>query len=77
MRDLMRAREDMTAIELKARQHLCAFLLRHGRVYREGKCRWTQQHFRWLEEQRFEHPVQQVAFQEYDSPRERLGGEST
>ena len=65
MRDLTRAREDMKTIELKARQRLGAFLLRHGRVYRAGKSRWTQQHFRWLEEQRFEHPVQQVVFQEY------------
>ena len=65
MRDLTRAREDMKALELKARQRLGAFLLRHGRVYREGKSRWTQRHFRWLEEQRFEHPVQQEVFQEY------------
>ena len=65
VRDLTRAREDMKAIELKARQRLGAFLLRHGRVYREGKSRWTQKHFRWLEEQKFEHPVQQVVFQEY------------
>ena len=65
MRDLTRAREDMKAIEAKARQRLGAFLLRHDRVYREGKSRRTQRHFRWLEEQRFEHPVQQVVFQEY------------
>ena len=65
MRDLTRAREDMKSLELKARQRLCAFLLRHARVYREGKSRWTQQHFRWLEEQKFEHPAQQVVFQEY------------
>ena len=65
MRDLTRAREDMKAIEAKARQRLGAFLLRHDRVCREGKSRWTQRHFRWLEEQRFEHPVQQVVFQEY------------
>ena len=65
MRDLTRARENMKAIELKARQRLGAFLLRHGRVYREGKSRWTQQHFRWLEEQKFEQPVQQMVFQEY------------
>ena len=64
VRDLTRAREDMKAIELKARQRLGAFLLRHGRVY-EGRCRWTQAHSRWLETQRFEHPVQQVVFQEY------------
>ena len=65
LRDLTRAREDMKAIELKARQRLGAFLLRHGRVYRLGKSRWTQAHFRWLEQQRFDHPAQQVVLQEY------------
>ena len=65
MRDLTRAREDMKAMELKARQRLGAFLLRHGRVYSAGRSRWTQAHFRWLEAQRFEQPVQQVVFQEY------------
>ena len=64
MRDLSRAREDMKVVELKARQRLGAFLLRHERVY-SGRCRWTQAHFRWLESQRFEAPVQQVVFQEY------------
>ena len=64
MRDLTRAREDMKGLELKARQRLGAFLLRHGRVY-AGKCRWTQAHSRWLEAQAFELPVQQVVFQEY------------
>ena len=64
MRDLTRAREDMKGLQLKARQRLGAFLLRHGRVY-EGKCRWTQAHSSWLEAQAFESPVQQVAFQEY------------
>ena len=65
MRDLTRAREDMKALELKARQRLGTLLMRHGRVYRGGKSRWTLSHFRWLEEQKFEHPVQQVLFQEY------------
>ena len=64
IRDLTRAREDMKAIELKARQRLGAFLLRHGRVY-GGKSRWTQAHFHWLEDQRFDLPVQQVVLQEY------------
>ena len=64
MRDLTRGREDMKAIQLKTRQRLGAFLLRHGRVY-AGKSRWTQAHSRWLEEQKFEQPVQQVVFQEY------------
>ena len=64
MRDLTRAREDMKVIELKARQRLGAFLLRHERIY-PGRCRWTQAHFRWLEKQKFASPVQQVVFQEY------------
>lgn len=65
MRDLTRAREDMKAMELKARQRLGAFLLRHGRVYAEGKSRWTQAHFRWLEAQRFDSPIQQQVFEDY------------
>lgn len=64
MRDLTRAREDMKAIELKARQRLGAFLLRHGQVFR-GKSRWTQAHWRWLETVKFDSPVQQVVLVEY------------
>ena len=64
MRDLTRAREDMKAIELKARRRLGAFLLRHERIC-AGRCRWTQAHFRWLEMQRFETSLQQLVFQEY------------
>ena len=64
VRDLTRAREDMKVAETKARQRLGAFLLRHDRVY-SGKSRWTQAHFRWLEEQKFEISLQQLVFQEY------------
>ena len=64
IRDLTRAREDMKAIELKARQRLGAFLLRHGRVY-PGKSKWGQAHFRWLETVRFDTPVQQIVLEEY------------
>lgn len=63
MRDLMRARSDMKAMELQARQRLNAFLLRHGRIH-SGR-RWTKAHQRWLEELRFDQPVQQVVFVEY------------
>ena len=70
IRDLTRAREDMKAAELKARQRLGHFLLRHGRVY-SGKSRWTKAHFRWLEQVKFDIPVQQIVFQEYiDTVRE-------
>lgn len=64
IRDLTRAREDMKAIELKARQRLSAFLLRHGKVY-GGKSKWVPVHFRWLETVRFDIPVQQIVLEEY------------
>jgi transposase len=64
VRDLSRAREDMKGIELKARQRLGAFLLRHGRVY-DGKSRWTVAHWRWLEQLKCVNPVQQLVLQEY------------
>lgn len=71
MRDLTRAREDMKAIELKARQRLGAFLLRHDRVYTQGKSRWTQRHFAWLETVKFDAAIQQLVLQEYiDTVRE-------
>ena len=64
IRDLERAREDFKHAERRARQRLNGFLLRHGRVYAGGR-RWTQAHYRWLETQRFDHPAQQIVFQEY------------
>lgn len=64
IRDLTRAREDMKAIELKAKQRLGAFLLRHGQVY-PGKSRWTQAHWRWLETLKFGASLQQVVLVEY------------
>lgn len=65
IRDLTRAREDMKLVEGRARRQLGAFLLRHGRVYRETKTKWTQAHYRWLETQRFESPYQHIVFEEY------------
>ena len=46
MRDLTRAREDMKALQTKARQRLSAFLLRHNRIY-PGKSRWTRGVHEW------------------------------
>ncbi len=65
MRDLTRAREDMKHLERQARQRLCAFLLRHGQRYDGGKSKWTQAYWRWLEQIKFGHRVQQTVFQEY------------
>lgn len=64
MRDLTRAREDLKAAERIACQRLSAFLLRHGQTY-QGKTRWTQAHFRWLERVTLATPVQQIVFTEY------------
>lgn len=47
----------------KKRQQLLAFLLRHGRLF-EGLKHWTLAHLRWLAQQRFEHPAQQIVFQD-------------
>jgi len=65
IRDLVRAREDMKAMERQARQRLNAFLLRHGKIYESGKSKWTQTHFRWLERVKFAIPIQQIVFEEY------------
>ena len=65
MRDLTRARGDMKSQQLKARQQLNAFVLRHGHHWPKDKTRWTQTHYNWLEALRFEHDFQQVVLQEY------------
>ena len=65
MRDLTRARGDMKQQQLKARQQLGAFLLRHSRVWTGGKSRWTKMHYNWLEELRFDNDLYQVVLQEY------------
>jgi len=65
MRDLSRTREDFKRQELKARQQLNGYVLRHGHHWPSGKTRWTKGHFNWLEELRFGHDWQQVVLQEY------------
>jgi transposase len=64
VRDLTRARE-VAMIDLKKkRQQLSAFLLRHGRIFPGGK-NWTKMHDRWLAKQTFNHPAQQIVFQDH------------
>jgi len=53
------------AIELKARQRVGAFLLRHGRVYDGSKNRWTQAHFRRQKQIEFDAPAQQIALPDW------------
>jgi len=63
VRDLVRSREAASEDLRKKRQQLGAFLLRHGRIF-FGKKHWTRAHSRWLAEQAFEHPAQQIVFQD-------------
>ena len=64
IRDLSRAREDACAARLRVRQQMKAMLLRHGRDYVRHKS-WSQAHERHLSTIRFEHPAQEIAFNEY------------
>jgi hypothetical protein len=52
------------AAALKQRQKLLSFLLRHGRIFPGGKS-WTKMHERWLAKQTFNHPAQQIIFQDH------------
>lgn len=63
VRDLSRAREAAGEDVRKKRQQLLSFLLRHGRIF-SGRKHWSLAHRRWLAEQNFEHPAQQVVFQD-------------
>jgi transposase len=47
----------------KKRQQVLSFLLRHNRIFPGGK-NWTKMHERWLAKQTFNHPAQQIVFQD-------------
>jgi transposase len=63
VRDLVRAREAAAQDLRRKRQQLLSFLLRHGRIF-ETRRHWTMAHRRWLADQKFEHPAQQIVFQD-------------
>jgi len=62
LRDLVRGRADFVLLQTQARQRLNAFLLRHGKRF-DGKSKWTQAHFRWLETIKCGFPSQQIVLQ--------------
>jgi transposase len=76
MRDLVRGREDAVNATRKARQHLSAFVLRHGFRYSGSKA-WSLAHLRWLADIKMPHPAQQITLQEYihsvEESSERVG----
>ncbi|MET1756405.1 IS110 family transposase [Novosphingobium sp. RD2P27] len=71
VRDLIRARrcaqEDATGCAQEdataAKQGVRSFLLRHDRRF-GGRAAWTKMYWRWLSEQRFDFPHQQLALEE-------------
>jgi transposase len=64
LRDLMRAREDVLEDVTRRRHRLTKFLLRHGHKYRLGRA-WTQGHWQWLAQLRFEDPSLQMVLEQY------------
>jgi transposase len=63
VRDLVRAREAASQDLRRKRQQLLSFLLRHGRIF-SGRQHWSRAHLRWLAQQKFDHPAQQIVFQD-------------
>ena len=63
IRDLVRTR--LRAVEdlRRCRQRIKGFLLRYGRRY-DGRSAWSVEHLNYLSRQKFDHPGQQIAFEE-------------
>jgi transposase len=64
VRDLCRARADVLQDQLRARQRLIKFLLRHGTVY-PGRTMWTLSYYRWLDQIRFDERALTETFRHY------------
>lgn len=63
-RDLVRAREAGLTDRLRAHHRLIKFLLRLGRVYRDGKS-WSNAHRAWLRSQSFDHTSARLTYEAY------------
>ena len=63
VRDLVRARESAKMECRRFQNKLQKFLLRQGRIWREGQ--WSQKHRQWVRQQRFEWPALELTMQSY------------
>jgi transposase len=63
IRDLVRARRTAKDDLKRAKLGLLSFMLRHERRF-GGRSHWTKAHWRWLGEQSFESPHQQLVVEE-------------
>jgi transposase len=64
LRDLMRCREDLRCARTAARHRVAKQLLRHGRIYRDGKTQWTKKHIAWVHRQRLDDPLAHAALEQ-------------
>ena len=64
LRDLLRCREDLRCARTAARHRVAKALLRHGRIYRDGKKAWTLRHRAWVARQRLDDPLAQLALEQ-------------
>ena len=64
LRDLLRARDDVRCARTAARHRVLKQLLRHGRIFREGKTAWTKLHRAWIARQCLEDPFAQRALEQ-------------
>jgi transposase len=62
VRDLVRCRDDLRRDVLRWRHRVLKLLARHGRSYLSGR-NWSQAHWRWIREQRFDLAPLQRAFE--------------
>jgi transposase len=63
LRDLVRCRDDLVCARRAARHRIAKQLLRHGRVFCEGKKSWTKRHIAWVRRQRLDDPLAQFALE--------------
>jgi hypothetical protein len=64
VRDLCRVRAKAVEDLTRAKSCLAHFLIRHGRIYRDGTT-WTLKHRSWLAAQSFDHPALTATFGRY------------
>ena len=61
LRDLLRCRDDLRSARTAARHRVIKQLLRHGRIYRDGKTHWTKTHRQWIARQRLDDELAHAA----------------
>ncbi len=65
LRDLVRARLAAKRDQLRARNRLGKFLLRHGRRAPEGTTAWSTKHVAWIKRQTLKQAAQQATMVDY------------